>query len=276
MQDEVIKDEAEIAGVAKVFLELNNWSLYPEVVIDLFNGRPDYVCVKNDTLCQVVECKKTLSYPVIEQLARWQIDAEKRKQWSRKGYEHKIAIPHLLTAFVSRTNGGISDLKQHILEQYRIGVFSISKRHNLRTLNRSDKPYFCSCSGDYWNLVWGDFEYTIRQEVAPKIQYGSRQTAQRIIDALDEDMCCAQAGVKGGETDYMTPFKRTMNRVREVLSDGKERHIQHIINDIKPLGGHHYCSDSVAMSSISKFIDKFEIAKRTRDYGAWFILEKTS
>ncbi|WP_162902655.1 hypothetical protein [Vibrio cholerae] len=49
MQDEVIKDEAEIANIAKVFLELNNWSLYPEVVIDLFNGRPDYVCVKNDT-----------------------------------------------------------------------------------------------------------------------------------------------------------------------------------------------------------------------------------
>ncbi|MCC2525011.1 hypothetical protein [Vibrio coralliilyticus] len=244
MRDEAIKSEAEIAEIAKVFLELNNWSLYPELVIDLFNGRPDYVCVKNETLCQVVECKKTLSYPVIEQLARWQIDAEKGKQWHRKGYEQKIAIPHLLTAFVSRTSGGISDLKKQILEQYRIGVFSISKRQSLRTLNKTDEAYFCSCSGDYWNIVWGDCEYSIRQEVAPKIQHGSRETAHRIIESLNDDMRCAQAGVKGGETDYMTPFKRTMNRVREVLSDGKERHIQHIINDIKPLGGHHYCNDS--------------------------------
>lgn len=274
MHDEAIKSEAEIADVAKVFLELNNWSLYPEVVIDLFNGRPDYVCVKGGSLCQVVECKKTLSYPVIEQLARWQIDAEKRKQWHRQGYEQKIAIPHLLTAFVSRTNGGMSDLKLHILKQFRIGVFSITKRRNLRTLNKTDKPYFCTCSGDSWTLVWGDFDYSIRQEVAPKILHGSRQTAHRIIDALDEDMRCAQAGVKGGETDYMTPFKRTMNRVREVLSDGKERHIQHIVDEIKPLGGHHYCSDKVAMSSITKFIDKFEIAKRTKEYGAWFVVEK--
>ncbi|MCG9657623.1 hypothetical protein [Vibrio mediterranei] len=276
MLDEVIKDEAEIADVAKVFLELNNWSLYPEVVIDLFNGRPDYVCVKNESLCQVVECKKTLSYPVIEQLVRWQIDAEKRKQWHSQGYEHRIAIPHLLTAFVSRTNGRISDLKQLILEQHRIGVFSIAKRPSIRTLNKTDEPYFSTSSEDYWSLVWGDFEYTIRQEVAPKIQCGSRKTAHLIIESLDDDMRCAQAGVKGGETDYMTPFKRTMNRVRKVLSDGKERHIQHIIEDIRPLGGHHYCSDKVAMSSIAKFLDKFEIAKRTKDYGAWFIVEKTT
>ncbi|HFD4007923.1 TPA: hypothetical protein ACF33U_004208 [Vibrio parahaemolyticus] len=276
MKEEAIKTEAEIADVAKFFLESNGWSLYPEVVIDLFNGRPDYVCVKNDSLCKVVECKKTLSYPVIEQLARWQIDAEKRKEWHRQGYEQKIAIPHLLTAFVSRTNGGMTDLKRIMLEQFRIGVFSISKRRSLRSRHVTDEPYFSTSSEDFWVLVWGDYEYTIRQEVAPKIQVGSRETAHRIIESLNDDMRCAQAGVKGGETDYMTPFKRTMNRVREVLSDGKERHIQHIIDEIKPLGGHHYNSDKVAMSCITKFIDKFEIAKRCRDYGAWFVIDKES
>lgn len=275
MKNEAIKSEEEIAEVAKVFLELNNWSLYPEVVIDLFNGRPDYVCVKGETLCQVVECKKTLSYPVIEQLARWQIDADKRREWQSKGFDRQIAIPHLLTAFVSRTNGGLSDLKSIILKQYRIGVFSIAKRTNMRTLTKTEAPYIYSGGDDYWNLVIGNYEYNIYQEVAPRIQPGSRETAHKIINSLNDDMRCAKAGSKGGETEYMTPFKRTMNRVREVLSDGKERHIQHIIEDIRPLGGHHYCSDKVAMSSISTFIDKFEIAKRTREYGAWFAKEKS-
>lgn len=270
MKSEVIKDESEIAKVAMYFLENNGWDVYPEVVIDVFGGRPDYVCVKN-SLCQVVECKKTLSYPVIEQLARWQIDAEKRKEWGGS-----VAIPHLLTAFVARTSqqkGGISDLKRIFLEKYRIGVFSVSKRMNLRTLNKSGEPYLSCCMDDYWHIVWGDYEYQIRQEVMPKIQVGSRRTAQLIIESLDDDMKIATSGVKGGETDYMTPFKRTMNRVKKVLSDGKERHIQDIIDEIRPLGGHHYCSDKVASSSISKFIDKFGIAQRSREWGAWFIVE---
>ena len=276
VQVETIKTEAEIAEVARVFLELNNWALFPEVVIDIFNGRPDYIGVKAEKLCQVFECKKTLSYPVIEQLTRWQTDAEKRRQWHLQGYEQKIAIPHLLTAFVGKTNGSISDLKRQILEQYRIGVYSIEKRDCLRRRNQTDKPYLSSCGDDYWTLVMNDYEYSIRQEIAPKIQPGSRQTAHRIVEALNADMRCAQAGSKGGETDYMTPFKRTMNRVTDVLNDGKERHIQQIIQDIKPIGGHHYCSDKVAMASISKFIDKFAIAKRSKDNGPWFVIDKPS
>lgn len=274
MKNEKIKDEAEIAEVAKVFLEMNSWILYPEVVIDLFNGRPDYICVKN-SLCQVVECKKTLSYPVVEQLTRWKFDAEKRKEWRRYG-SYEIAIPHLLVAFVGHTSGGIADLKRHILNEHRIGVFTVEKRWNRHhTSRRTDEPYFSTRGEESWTLVWGDFEYDIRQRIEPKIQHGSRKTAYKIIDSLDDDMKCAQAGVKGGETEYMTPFKRTMNRVKTVLSDGKERHINHIIEEIQPLGGHHYCSDKVAMSSITKFIDQFQIAKRSREWGCWWKAEET-
>lgn len=276
MREETIKDEAELAKITKVFLELKNWKTYPEVVIDLFNGRPDYVCVKNSELCQVVECKKSLTYPLIEQLARWQIDADKRMQWQTEGHEERIAIPHLLCAFIIRKTGAISDLKKLLLKRYRIGVYTVSKRPNLRTLKRTEEPYFCTSGQDHWVLVWGEFEYGIHQVISPKIQYGSRRTAIRIINALNDDMCCTQAGLRGGEADYMTPFKRTMNRVRQVLSDGKERHIQHILNEIQPLGGHHYCTDKVAMASITTYIDKFGIAKRTREQGPWFIVERQS
>lgn len=269
-----IESEAEIAEVAKVFLELNNWELYSEVVIDLFNGRPDYIGVKNKSLCQVIECKKTLSYPVIEQLSRWQIDAEKRREWIRAGSDARVAIPHLLTAFVARTSGGVSGLKCHILSQFRIGVYSIEKRENMRTRDRRTNPYFETCSDQFWNLVWGEHEYNIREEIAPKIQVGSRRTAHQIIESLRDDMKNVKAGVTAGQTDYMTPFKRTMNRVEMLMADGKERHIQHIINEIKPLGGHHYLNDKVAMARIAHFIDKFEMANRTRKHGAWFAVEK--
>lgn len=273
MRDMAITSEAEIAEVAKVFLELNNWSVYPEVVIDLFEGRPDYVCEKHG-LCQVVECKKTLTYPVIEQLARWQLEAEHRNKLQNGGYvKHRpIAIPHLLTAFVSSTNSRNSLLKQSLLDQYRIGVFSISKRPNIgMDEDRNSKlPQLRSVMEDYWHLEIEDFTYIIRQESFPKLQNGSRDSAKFIIERLNKDMRCTKAGLKGGEADYMTPFKRTMNRVKEVLSDGKERHIQHIIDDIKLIGGHHYSSDKSAVASIPIFIDKFSIAIRTRKHGAWF------
>lgn len=276
VKDIPIQTEAEIAVIAKIFLELNNWSLYPEVDIDIFNGRPDYVGVKNGTLCKVIECKKSLSYPLIEQLARWQIDADKRKEWQEKGYNSDIAVPHLLVAFTARSNSGISSLKHIILKKYRIGVYTLSKREIFRRQNDTSPMTYLSTSTDgFWKLIHGNMEYEIRLEVSPTIIPGSRQTAHKIISRLNEDMLIAQAGVKGGETEYMTPFKRTMNRVRDVLDDGKERHIQHIINDIKPLGGHHYCSDKVAMASIAKFIDKFSIARRTRETGAWFVVDKS-
>lgn len=264
--NEKIEHETEIAEVAKIFLEINNWNVYPEVVIDLFNGRPDFICKKNESLCHVIECKKTLSYQVLEQLTRWRFDSEKRKHLGQD-----FAIPHLLSAFVGKSNTPISDLKKKIFTENRIGLYSISKRKNLIT-RKKETPYIISCAECYWYLVHGDFVYTIIEEISPKIQNGSRKTAHKIIKSLHDDMKIANAGSKGGDTEYMTPFKRTINRVKEVLSDGKERHIQQIVEDIKKIGGHHYCSDKVAAMSISKFIDKFEIAKRSRSYGAWFIL----
>lgn len=268
-------NEAEIAEVAKHFFELRGWTLYPEVVIDLFNGRPDYMGVKNNTLCQSIECKKTLTYPVIEQLIRWQIDAEKRKKWTREGYEHKIAIPHLLVAFVGRKNKGMEDLQRMLLKQHKVGVYTVEKRPNMRTRILKKEPHFDVTAGDYWTLNLGEYSYNIREEIAPRLQPGSRQTAHRIIESLNPDMQCVDTGHSGKVGGYMTPFKRTMNKVSDILSDGKERHIQHIIDELNENGGHHYCSDKVAASSITKFIDQFKMAKRSRDYGPWFVVEKS-
>lgn len=270
-------DEAEIAQVAKAFFELKGWVLYPEVVIDFFNGRPDYISVKNGTLCQSIECKKTLTYSVIEQLARWQIDADKRREWQRDGYEQRITVPHLLVAFVGRTSGRMSELQKLLLKQFRIGVYSVEKQLAWgRKAENATSAYFETSNSDYWVLTLNGFSYHIREEIEPKIQQGSRKTAHRIIESLNHDMDCVDAGQSGQAGGYMTPFKRTMNKVRKILSDGKERHVQHIVDEVNESGGHHYCSDKVAMNSISKFIDMFGIAKRSRKHGPWFKVEKES
>jgi len=269
MKAKNLDDEAEIAKVAKVFFEINNWNMFPEVVIQVFNGRPDFIAVKNNFLCKAVECKTSLSYPVIEQLARWQLDAKKRLE---SKYSLNVAVPHLLVAFVNKGSAGLSDLKKHILKEFRIGVYCVSKEMYWNVFNKDrTTPFFESENSDYWKLVIDEWVYTISLEVSPRVQPGSRKTAQKIIDLLNDDMKCTDAGLKGSEADFMTPFKRTMNRVEQILSDGKERHIQTIINEMKLIGGHHYSSDKAACNNIPSFIDKFKIARRSQSYGPWFI-----
>ncbi|NOI31855.1 hypothetical protein F0238_21470 [Vibrio coralliilyticus] len=274
MKNIPIKTEAELAEIAEVFFTSQNWKLYPEVVIDLFGGRPDFVGVKNQSLCQAVECKLSLSYPLIEQLARWQIDAESRREWKKKHhFKGEIAVPHLLVAFTVWNSKSLTNMKKLLLNQYRIGVYGVSK-YPIRRSSFDGGTNVLVAHENYWTIEHGEYEYEIRMIVAPKLQIGSRQSAHKIINSLKEDMCCTKSGLQGGKADYMTPFKRTMNRVRKVLSDGQERHIDRIIQDIKPLGGHHYRADNVAKSSICKFIDKFEIAERSRDVGPWFVITK--
>lgn len=263
-------EEAEIASVAKFLMEYQSWDLYPEVVLNFFAGRPDYVALRNN-ICHVIECKKTLTYPVIEQLARWQLDAEARKQW--RGQKDNILIPHLLSAWVMRTDGARTPLKQKLLNEYRIGLYTVEKEICSR-YDASEEDGVVSFSNSFWKVKLGDYEYSVYEEIPPKLQPGSRQTAHRIIEQLNDDMKLATAGVKGGETEYMTPFKRTMNRVRELMSDGKQRHISHILEGIAPLGGHHYSNDRSAANQIVKFIEKLGIAERTKEYGPWFTAVK--
>lgn len=266
MSDLKIESETELAEVAKQFFSLRNWDLYPEVVIDLFDGRPDYVGIKNN-VCMAIECKKTLTYPVIEQLARWQIDAERRQALNRESRK-PIAIPHLLVAFVGETKSRASELQLHLLNHFRLGVYSVRKDG---VVIRGSHTYIDHNSDDYWVLIHGPFRYQIRLVSEPKIQPGSRNSAHRIIEALNPDMKIAQAGAKGGETTYMTPFRRTMDRVKQVLSDGKEHHISEIIRGVCALGGHHCSSDRAAQVSIIKFVEQFGIAHRCRKYGPWFV-----
>lgn len=262
MPADKIMTETDIARVADAFFSRRGWNLYPEAVIKGFAGRPDFIGVRNGSLCQVTECKKTLSWPLIEQLTRWHDGSDYRES----------IIPHLLTAVVGWSPLHRGSLKRKILEQHGIGIFMVRRRAACG-FERAEATGEWSWDGQRLN---GDGHvYEIEEALAPRLQPGSRATANRIISQLHDDMKIATAGARGGETEYMTPFKRTIGVVADILADGRERHIAHIVDELNVRGGHHYTSDSTAKSCLPGYIEKFGMATKTRDYGAWFQADKT-
>ncbi|OES23920.1 hypothetical protein [Alteromonas macleodii] len=250
--------EAEIAAVAKVFFERKGWELFPEVVIPIFGGRPDYIG-KKQQLCMAVECKPSLTYPVLEQLIRWH-DTVDMANNSEYVDARNYGIPHLLVAVTGRNKQKHADLKQRLLDQYRIGHYEVSYEGIAwhRQHKAADAPF-----DDYGYGNIDGHRWRVYERSAPKIQPGSRQTADRILALLQQDMKDAVSGVTGMKNNHMTPFRRTMNKATEALEKYGQCHITTIINEINStMGGHHYCSDAQAKTSIGKFLVEFEIAER--------------
>jgi len=269
--------EVEVAKIAEMFFAQRGWELFPEVVIKGFNGRPDLVGKKHQ-LCAVIECKKTLSYPVIEQLTRWRHDHNYRVE---KNYTTKSvsAFPHLLIAFTGGNNKPLAALKKEILRQHRIGVYEIKRMpHDDRYKFDKDEKLgvFYDHGIDIAYCQWEGYRYDVREVVPPKIQEGSRRTAHLIMDQLNNDMKVATAGSSGKEGAYMTPFRRTMNAVEKILARGGSYHIVDIMNTLhEDFGGHHYSSDSAARSSIPKFIIELGIGEKLTDMPPRYRVVKT-
>lgn len=250
--------ETEIAEIAQMFFEQLGWDMYPEVVIPNFNGRPDLVGEKME-MCAVVECKKSLTYPVLEQLSRWQLDWQSAEDCQYQTTEGK-GIPHLLIAFTERSRGGNSPLKQELLDRYRLGHYSVDREYHSDDAfhqwhREEDEIGRFTNSAFIYTMQYKNYRWTVREEIAPKIQHGSRRSAHNILKHLNKDMKMGVAGATGKEGAYMTPFKRTMNKVQRVLERGGVWHIHNIVDVInKEMGGHHYSSDSAARRGVSKFI----------------------
>jgi hypothetical protein len=221
--------ETELAGVVTAWLEKTSWEVYPEVVINGFGGRPDIIASRN-TICQVIECKINTNITVVEQAMRWRNP--------HRDVSH--GMPHLIWIAVQNYTFGSNSVLRMIVEQMGIGVISVSK------YNGFGKYYVDNPS----RVVIGDDSYNIEQRIPARIQPGSRQFGQRLIQQLNPDMKIAMPGARGGCTEYMTPFKRTMNLVRRVVADGKEHHCKTIVDVINMMGGHHYSSDISARNQI--------------------------
>ena len=114
--------EVEIATVIQHYFSSKNWDLFPEVVISIFDGRPDFVGKKGD-LCAAIECKTSLTYPVLEQLIRWPLSYQEKVD-SEYQDASTSGIPHLLFAVTVETSGTYSFLRENCLT---ITVLAISK-----------------------------------------------------------------------------------------------------------------------------------------------------
>jgi hypothetical protein len=259
--------EKELAIVANLYYEKRNWDMFPEVCFSSFGGRPDFVGKKNN-LCMVVECKLTLGFSVLEQLTAW--CSESFKHYSVDARDAKMGIPNLLIAFVQST-GRTTYLREKAIEDYGIGVINVQK---VRTFERTKngKQFFKNNT-----LYMDEYSYHIYERNSPKIQPGSRKTAYRLIAQLNDDMKIAEAGAKSGETQYITPFRRTMNRVYKIMNRDKikEYHVDHLVSGIHKLGGHHYVSDKNAAIGISAGLLREEIVLKSRDYGPWYKLKES-
>ena len=248
--------EEELAAATEIYFKSKGWELFPEAVIPNFGGRADLIGSKQQ-LCMAVECKNTFSYTVLEQLTRWrhELIRETNSTYVDEGIK---GIPHLLYC-VAGGNGNISDLKREIVTSHRIGVILVTKEAGVTNYSNKEEGIF----DDYGYAYLNGNRWRFQETIQPKIQHGSRRTAHNIIKHLNIDMRCGTAGSSGQKGGYMTPFKRTLNKAKAILSDGEEWHISDIIKEInKTPGGHHYSNDRSARGSISKFLVDFGIAEK--------------
>lgn len=241
-----VLNEETIGAISQKYFQAKGWETYPEVVIPIFGGRPDLVCAKHN-LCLVAEAKMGLTFPVIEQLVRWHLDYEEAKQSTYRNLE-PLAIPHLMVACVAGAKSRISGLKLDLLQRYRIGVVSIHDASGSRPYNES------SIDIEHQGRKW-----CVLEEIAPKIQPGSRKTAHKIIAHLRADMRCATPGASGKVGGYMTPFKRTMGKTWQFIAShkvGAELHISSIVRFVNLNGGHHYTNDKGAYGGILSGLER--------------------
>lgn len=248
--------EEELAAVTEIYFKSKGWTLYPEVVIPNFGGRADFIGSKQQ-LCMVVECKNIFSYTVLEQLTRWSHELTRAAK-STYVDEGVKGIPHLLYC-VAGGNGNISDLKREIVNRHRIGVILVTKEPGVTNYSNKEEGIFDDMGYAYINGT----RWRFIEVIQAKIQPGSRRAAHNIIKHLNIDMMCGTPGSSGQKGGYMTPFRRTINKAKAILEDGKEWHISDIIKEInKTPGGHHYCNDRSAKGAISKFLVDFGIAEK--------------
>ncbi|WP_353980868.1 hypothetical protein [Salinicola endophyticus] len=239
--------ETEIAWVVDQRLRAQCWETYPEVVLETFPGRPDLIATRRG-ICQVFECKRSLNLSVIEQASRWRTHSR----------PEQAGMPHLIWVACKRPQYRSNNLLWWLLREFHIGLMSIEKQ-----------PAVEHRYGGEVELI--PQRYTITRRIAPRIQPGARRSAHVLIDQLNPDMRIAQPGARGGGTEFMTPFKRTMKMVDDFLASAPEteRHIEQIIDYLNENGGHHYGTDRSARSEIPPHLDRLGYP-RTRKWGCWF------
>lgn len=281
--------EEEVASVTSILFKHWGYDLYYETQLDCFGGRPDIVGVKGKSWCSVIECKASLSYPVLEQVIRWHMERDylATNEWYKKNPDpSRKAVPHFLWVATGNSHAGkIHDMKRYLLDKFRIGWIDITVREEIPESWDIEDHYLGTripdnaverySSEDYGSVRIGRRIYEYRVRCEAKIQDGSRKSAHYIVERLLPEMKEATAGVTADKANYVTPFKLTLRRVVDNMEKGKWYKPADLLDLVEANGGHHYSKDSTFKSSIGGWLLHFNHCEANTEYNKSFrLLEK--
>lgn len=239
--DEESITEQEIALLVQRFLESTGSNVFPEVALRLFSGRPDLISTRNG-VCSVFECKTRLTFGLVAQATAW-----------HRAQERDCGMPHLIWLVVgstrSRSSYAEDGLLWQVIGQHSLGVLEVHKRPRV----------ICSGGAQGENIFMP--LYTLRIIRCARVQPGSRKSAHLIISKLNPDSKIATPGSRGGQTLYMTDFKRTTIKMAILMRDGQPRSLQDIVRTISTRGGHHYSSDASAIAALRQHMGRLGYQK---------------
>lgn len=218
--------EAEIAACVEAWLKWLHWEVYPEVHLKHHSKRPDFVATKG-ALVQVIECKKAIGLPVLEQAMSWFYPYR----------SHKLGLPHLIYVACKKSSAR-RDFPLLLMRQWGIGLLEVEKSpsRKLRYDGVTEKV--------------SEAHYSLRVQLEPRLIPGSRHQGKVLRAQLHADMRIAVAGTTG-TGQFMTDWKRTMIRIETLMGDGKQRHVAEIVDWLNVNGGYHWASRSSAISGIN-------------------------
>lgn len=220
--------EQQIANAIQQHMEKNGYDVYPEVVVKGFGGRPDLVGVKNKVMTHLIECKVSINTKLLDQVFRW---------YNR---ENKM-IPNMISIGIQHDRLYDKYYVKRLLKDYGIGVYTVKE---IKT------AYYY---GQHVYDVGDNTKCLVTEVLEPRFIGGSRRKSMNLLNQLHDDMKIAVSGSKGGETEYMTPFKRTVNKVKLIMSDNKPRTAAQIVDEMNEShNGHHYSNNSSAKQAIIK------------------------
>lgn len=237
--------EEEIAACVEKWLAAHCWECFPEVVLRNRAKRPDLIATKGPWV-HVIECKKALGLPVIEQAM----------SWLSSQHNPNAGLPHLISVAIRRNpSARRSDFAVELLKRYGIGVIEVEKRPGKRLSYQGTEEVVHTCC------------YTVYVPLEAAIIPGSRHLGRTLRAQLNPDTRMATAGTPGNTGQYMTDWKRTMLRVESFMKQGGSFTTSEIVSHLFDTGGYHWCSKSSAISGINASLTRLQYAKDEYAYG---------
>lgn len=215
MNKQIKESEQDLAVRVKKHIETLGWEVFQEVQLEYGGRIADFVCLRGNEIW-VIECKKSLTFAVIEQALHW----------SNYGYCYyaSVACRGVKQRSYSRNHG--RDYAEGILKEEGIGLINVHEFYVEETIKPKLNRYF--------KKKWANCDYLVRM--------------RRMLNELHKTWCAA--GSAGG--GHLTGFSYTCNELKLICERQPGIRLKDAIDEIK---GGHYSSNQGAYSGISRALN---------------------